>query len=207
MCQLWWCNINYALGRANQIIEQCSTLLQDLQKLGNDELADKTRCLLAQACVSISDYPQALQLLNTINNHHLAKGEKGTVPAYSLACHAFALADKGEFEQADIRFIEAIHLVENSQSDVLGSIFVLFAAAKLWQGKWQEARDLAEQSKNHAQRTVSNYVFATASAVSAYAEWKTSQNNALKSTILDAAQWLQQQGRHLFFIPTLRLAM
>ena len=109
-----------------------------------------------------------------------------------------ALADIGDFADADACFDEAIAMVVDANHWVASSVLAARSAACLWQGRYREAEHHASESERLALSLRSRYNLAMARALHVYAQWQQSRDAALVQPLVDATRWLEAGGRRQF---------
>jgi class 3 adenylate cyclase/tetratricopeptide (TPR) repeat protein len=197
----WLGYIAYALGDADVAVRHGEAALARAIALADAPLAVQVRATLGQAHVAAARYDTGLALLDeaiTIKRRHRSGTRTAVGFAYSLACRAHALADRGEFTAAHEAFDEAAEGVREVAHEVAASIQGLRAAVLLWQGRWAEAASTARGAHLVGEQVRSLFSFAMARAAAAYAQWM--QDGRLESAqvLLDATAWLEPRQGGLF---------
>ncbi len=199
--EYWLGYINYSLGQSSSAIYHCEQSLVIAKTLNDDVLAMHVLSTLAQAKSSACDYDGALADFNqaiNVKRLHRKQAKPSVSSAYSLACKAIVLADKGLFCESRDCFNEAKLAVSGADSEIEGSVLALYSAACLWQGRWQDGVDSAIAAQQVAKKITSSYIFAMGSAMQAYANWMSkAEPNALQQ-MMDASAWLESQNKTLF---------
>lgn len=199
--EYWLGYINYALGEARAAIPHCERALAATGDSPVDPLSVEIRALLGQARAATGDYPRALELLGeaiAIKGGHRTGVRRAAGLAYSLACKASVLGDRGEFDAAYACFEEALDAIRDTQHEVEGSILCWRSAVHLWQGHWQEARRDAVAAQRVAERTKTLYIFGMSRALAAYANWVVTRSPEQLRLLMDATSWLETRDKGLF---------
>lgn len=199
--EYWAGYIYYALGEAGRAIVHLEIALEYAQRIADGPLVTQIRATLGQACAASCDYDKASTLLDEaidIKRAH-RKGNRPSVGlAYSLACKASVLGDRGHFQDAHECFEEALAAIRGAPHEVEGSILCWRAGVLLWQGRWDEASRCARKAQAVAERVKSLYLFAMSSSLGGYASWKAQRTPASLQGIADATSWLESRDRGLF---------
>ena len=119
--EYWVGNINYALGDLAYATSRLETALAHATVVGDEPLAVHIQAVLGQACAAAAEYDKSLVLLDeaiSIKRQFRKSGRPAVALAYSLACKASVLGDRGLFEQAHACFEEALDAVQNSGHEV-----------------------------------------------------------------------------------------
>ena len=96
---------------------------------------------LGQARAAACDYDPALAQLDaaiTVRRAHRSASRPAIGSAYSLACKALVLADRGSFAEAHACFDEALDALRGGNKVVEGSVLCWRSAVCLWQGRWED---------------------------------------------------------------------
>ena len=199
--EYWVGYVYYGLGDFKRATAYLETALERARSLGDASLMKWCGATLGQACAAASQYDRALELLGQAitekrNQKRITRPAVGY--AYSLACQASALGDRGEFDAAQECFQEALHLVEGAGHEVEGSICCWHSGVLLWQGRWQEALDSSLRAQGVAERVKSLYLFAMGRSLGGYASWMLDRRSDALQTILESTAWLEREGKALF---------
>ena len=199
--EYWVGYINYALGELAYATRHLETALACATVVGDEPLAVQIRAVLGQACAAAAEYDKSLVLLDeaiSIKRQFRKSGRPAVALAYSLACKASVLGDRGLFEQAHACFEEALAAVQNSGHEVESSILCWQSAVNLWQGRWEDARASAIKGQHVAERVKSLYLYAQSLSLGGYASWMTQRSQKSLQAIVDATSWLEKRNRGLF---------
>jgi class 3 adenylate cyclase/tetratricopeptide (TPR) repeat protein len=199
--EYWVGYINYALGELAYATRHLETALVRATAVGDEPLAAQIRAVLGQACAAAGEYDKSLVLLDeaiTIKRQFRKPGRLPVALAFSLACKASVLGDRGLFEQAHACFEESLAAVQNSGHEVESSIFCLQSAVNLWQGRWEAARASAIKGQQVAERVKSLYLYAQSLSLGGYASWMLQRSQKSLQAIVDATSWLENRNRGLF---------
>jgi class 3 adenylate cyclase/tetratricopeptide (TPR) repeat protein len=205
--EYWVGYVTYALGQSGTAISHLETALAHAKQVGDASLAAQIGAVLGQASAAAGDYGRSLALLDEAI---AAKRERTSAPtyrksgrpavglAYSLACRAAVMGDRGQFEQAHACFEEALAGVDRAEHQVEGSILCWRSAVYLWQGRWDEAQRTAAEAQRIGERVKSLYLYAMSRSLDGYAAWKPSRSAAAMQAIQDATSWLESYDQALF---------
>ncbi|MCA6118797.1 AAA family ATPase [Bradyrhizobium sp. WSM 1738] len=199
--EYWVGYVNYALGELARATRHLEAALAHASVVGDEPLAVQIRAVLGQACAAAGEYDKSLVLLDeaiSIKRQFRKSGRLPVALAFSLACKASVLGDRGLFEQAHACFEEALAAVQNSGHEVEGSILCLESAVNLWQGRWEDARASAIKGQYVAERVKSLYLYAQSLSLCGYASWMTQRSQKSLQAIVDATSWLENRNRGLF---------
>jgi class 3 adenylate cyclase/tetratricopeptide (TPR) repeat protein len=199
--EYWLGYINYGLGESGVAIHHLERALGSAQRVGDERLSAQIRATLGQARAAACDYDKALVLLDEAiasKRQRKQSGHPAVGFAYTLACKAAVLGDRGLFQQAQACFDEALEAVRGVGHEVEGSILCWRSGVSLWQGRWEDARLEATEAQRVAERVKSLYLYAQSLSLGAYANWVLSRAPASLQTIMDATSWLETRDRGLF---------
>ncbi|MEE2733326.1 MAG: AAA family ATPase [Pseudomonadota bacterium] len=198
----WLAYLYYALGDADHSIEHCEQALALAQQMSAWPLQVETTALLGQAKGSASDYDQALVLLDNAmqaKQLHYKRKHLSVGSAYALACKGTILGDQGLFDPAYRCFETALESLRGEDYfHVEGSVLGLYSAVNLWQGRWEEGRDIAIRAHHAAQRISRSYMSSIYLSLAAYAEWKMEGNESAISVVLSHTSNLEQHHKFLY---------
>lgn len=199
--EFWVGYIYYALGESGEAIAHMEAALEGAKSAGDAPLVRQIRATLGQACAAACDYEKAIVLLDeAIDARHQRRrsGRPAVGFAYTLACKASVLGDRGMFVQAYQCFDEALGSVRGAGHQVEGSILCWRSGVSLWQGRWDEARQSALAAQTVAERVKSLYLYAMSLSLGAYATWAMHGTAGALQSIVDATSWLENRDRGLF---------
>ena len=119
--------------------------------------------------------------------------------AYSLACKGTVLGDQGLFDPAYRCFETAMESLEGEDYfHVEGSVLGLYSAVNLWQGRWEDGREIAMRAHHAAQRISRSYMSSIYLSLAAYAEWKMDGNESAISVVKSQTSNLEQHHKFLY---------
>lgn len=199
--EFWTGYSYYALGESRQAIAHLEVALERARDIGDAALVRQIRASLGQACAAACEYDKAIVLLDEAidaRRRHLRSNRPAMGFAYTLACKASVLGDRGMFEQAYGCFDEALAAIRGSSHVVEGSVLCLRSAVSLWQGRWGDARRSAVEAQRVAEHVKSLYLYAMSQSLGAYAAWQTEGSAASLQKIVDATSWLESGDKGLF---------
>jgi class 3 adenylate cyclase/tetratricopeptide (TPR) repeat protein len=199
--EYWVGYINYALGELAYATRHLEAALACATGVGDEPLAVQIRAVLGQAGAAAGEYDKSLVLLDeaiSIKRQFRKDGRLPVALAYSLACKATVLGDRGLFEQAHACLEEALAAVQDSGHEVEASILCWKSAVSLWQGRWEDARASALKGQHIAERVRSLYLYAQNLSLGGYASWMKQRSQKSLQAIVDATSWLESRNRGLF---------
>lgn len=201
--EYWLAYVHYALGESSGAVAHCQNALLAAEGQGDQRLMLQARATLGQALAAAGDYTAALALLDNAAKHQdeLRRSGGRTTPglAYTLACKASLLGDRGCFDEAYACFDLALAALPGPGHEVEGSVLCLRSGVKLWQGRWEDGRADAMAARQVAERVRSLYLVGMSRALGGYADWKLHAQARALQDVLDATAWLQASDKHLFF--------
>jgi class 3 adenylate cyclase/tetratricopeptide (TPR) repeat protein len=199
--EYWVGYINYALGDLACATRHLETALACATGVSDEPLAVQIRAVLGQTCAAAGEYDKSLRLLDeaiSIKRQFRKSGRPAVALAYSLACKATVLGDRGLFDQAYACLEEALAAVRDSGHEVEASILCWQSAVSLWQGRWEDARAAAIKGQHIAERVRSLYLYAQNLSLGGYASWMMHRSQKSLQAIVDATSWLESRNRGLF---------
>jgi tetratricopeptide (TPR) repeat protein len=197
----WHGYINYGLGEPVAAIPHCERALEAARAAGDEPLAVQSLAALGQAKAAACDYPGAIVLLDeaiAVKRRHLSGRHVPIGFAYSLSCKGFALGDMGQFDEAHACFEEAMAAIAGLRHPGEVSVLNQHAVVCLWQGNVEEARRLAGEGMQVAERVGSYYSHAMSRSIRAYAGWLIEPDPLAVQTIAEATAWLEAKERGQF---------
>lgn len=198
--EFWVGYIAYAVGQTEQGLVHLETAEARAEHLGDGPFLTQIRASLGQAYAAACDYGKALLLLDEaigVKSAHRS-GRPAVGLAYSLACKASVLGDRGQFDAAENCFADALEVIRGGSPEVTSSVLCWQAGVRLWRGRWHDARRSAQDAAAVAERVKSLYLFAMSRALGAYADWMISRSGDNIQTLIDATAWLQESDSELF---------
>lgn len=171
----WRAYVSYALGETRAAARHCSAALAGAEAAGDTRLALQVSALQGQALVACGEPAAAERLLDAVLARLLPTPGGGERPAlglaFTLACRASLLADRGDFDAAHAGFEHALAVLPGPGHQVEGSVLCLRANVHLWQGRWAQAAADAAAAERVAERVRSLYLLAMGRALGAWAAW------------------------------------
>ncbi|MGZ8349401.1 MAG: ATP-binding protein [Allosphingosinicella sp.] len=197
LAHYWLGYILYGLGRARVAAAHCEQAMAAARIVGDEGLMDQIGVLLGQARALICDYGAALPLLDQAiapfrerrGGYHALMGY-----AYSLSCKGLVLADLGRFDEARDQFREALRFVAGSEHPVEASILSNYCLICMWQGRMDEAVEIAAEAARVCARIRAFYMHARNRAAGAFARWASTRSESDVAQFVEAATWLEESG-------------
>ena len=199
--QFWLSYFRYALGDSLEAVHHAELALAAARSCNDNRLLVQIQATLGQALAAAGRYGPALTLLDEaigVKQSHRSGAALPVGLAYSLACKAYALGDRGDFTAAWACFEDAMQSVGTAQHEIGASVRGWYAATLLWQGRWAEAQALATEGWHIGERMRSLFTMSMGRAVAAYASWKLEPNEQALRDMLDTLAWLTPRGNALF---------
>lgn len=194
----WLGYARYAVGRAKRGLANCEQALALASQSGDTRLAAQVRATLGQALTAVCRYERALPLLeDAIGAKRRGASPGGSVAigsAYALACKGLLLADQGSFGASREAFAQARALLASSAHPVAASVCGLMGISLLWQGAWDEARQVALEGAAVADASRSRQLLAMGHAIGGFARWKAEGDAAGIDAVREAVQWIEARG-------------
>lgn len=197
----WLGYMHYALGDAPAALDHLAEAGRHARGCDDMRLGVQIDATLGQALASAGRYREALALLDAaiaIKRRHRSGAGNAVGLTYSLACKGYALGDQGEFSAAQACFEEALNDTACDQPEVIGSVRGWYGAVRLWQGRYDEALQLAGEAWREGERVRSLHLMAMGRAVSACARWRLAGDPLAVAEMREAAGWLSRRGNALF---------
>jgi tetratricopeptide (TPR) repeat protein len=189
----WLGYMCYGFGRFREG-ERHSRLALDLaREVGDLRLAAQIEASLGQILAATCQYKEAIVLLDTAvfakQQSSRPGGGIAIGSAYALSCKASVLADRGEFEDANVCLGEAMSLIGESTHPVANSVRNWVAVSLVWQGRWEEAERVAAESARIAENTHALLLLVVCRAAAGFARWAQTGSAAGLQQLRDAVQW------------------
>lgn len=197
----WLAYLHYALGEAQACVQRGERALALARQVGDGPLEVQICATLGQALASSADYVPAIQLLreaSDIKRQHRSGRGTAVGLAYTLTCLAAVQGDRGDFALASALFDEALDVVRDTGHEVGASIHGWRAAVLLWQGRWEEASQIASEAYRIGEQVRSLFSFSMSHAAGGYAQWMLDGSDTALQGILDATAWLAPREGGLF---------
>jgi class 3 adenylate cyclase len=204
----WLGYASYALGEVRAGLLHCARGLASAQQQGQGQgqatLIAQMHGAQGQLLAAAAAYPEALLRLDAAIaylrplSRDAQPGRPSVALAYSLACRAYVLGDRGEFAAAHASFDEALSFIQGTNHAVEASIQGWRAAVLLWQGRWDEAQAVARESHRIGGLVRSLFTYSMGHAAGAFGAWQEQGSAAAVPALQDAATWLAPRGGNLF---------
>ena len=197
----WLGYISYGLGDARAAIAHGEQALVEARAAGDEKLAVQVVAALGEAHCAVAQYGRGLALLDEaieVKRRYRSERHINVGLAFSLVCRAYLLGDRGRFTEAYESFDEAASCIAGATHEIGATIHGWRSAVLLWQGRWDEAREAADESGRFAEATRSLTQLSIARAMSAYADWMLTRRLEHLQTIFEVTAWLQPRESGLF---------
>lgn len=195
--EYWLGYICYAKGLARDATLHCEASLELSERIGDERLAAQVRATLGQVLTSACEYDRALGLLDTAIDSKRKQSKPGSRvavgSAYALACKGCLLGDRGLFAQAEECFQEALALLGGSSHQVASSVRGWIAAVYMWQGRWEEALQVANEGARIAEQVRSRQLLAMTRALAGYSSWILNRRPESLQAVRDATLWIEER--------------
>ena len=201
LAQYWLAYISYALGHTIDAIAQSEQAVEAATIVGEQRLVVQNRALLGQARALASDYRAALPLLDeSIGEMRRNIADPGDLIgiAYATSCKGFALADLGRFDEAYTCFGEALSVVRGFEHAVEASILSHQQGACLWQGRLDDAAEIAAGALQIAARVRTLYVYNRNRSAEAYVRWMQCRDAGAIGQLIESTESLEAYGHELY---------
>lgn len=200
--EYWLGYLHYATGRGPSAGAHCEAALDLALQAGDERLAAQARAVYGQVLASMARYDEALRLFDTaLEQRRRQQGvaRSGGIAmgsAYTLACKALVLGDRGRFAEAEPLFAEALHLIGDVRHQVASSVRHWRCVVLQWQGRWEEALRAAEASAEIAEYTHSRQQLSAGRAMAGYVRWVLHRRPEDLQAVREATAWNEaRKGR------------
>ena len=194
----WMAYMLYGHGWPQQSRQHCRQAILLAEQAGDLRLAAQVRATLGQVLTSLCAYDEALALMDTALGEKRGQVRRGSSvavgSAFTLACKASVLGDRGDFRASQAAFAEAMELLGDTAHPVANSMRSWEVMVLLWQGRWNDALAVAEHSMVLSRRSSALLPMAIANAAAGYALWKGRGQQAGVAQIEAAVHWLEQRN-------------
>jgi class 3 adenylate cyclase/tetratricopeptide (TPR) repeat protein len=200
---LYWLGyICYAQGQPRRAARHCREALKIAVTLDDVRLIAQLEATLGQILAASCEYSEARQLmdraLTTKQQGARRSASLAIGSAFTLACKASIAADCGDFNTSHALLADARKLVGDSVHPVSNSIRNWAMIILLWQGRWQDAMEVANQSILLAYNTNALLPLAISQASDGYARWVGLKSDVGLGQIVQAVQWMEQRNGRFF---------
>jgi class 3 adenylate cyclase/tetratricopeptide (TPR) repeat protein len=224
----WQAYIAYGTGQLRVAARVCREALALARACGDSRLAAQVQATLGQVLAGTGEYDESLGLMeraldtmrqvpNASGSSHRSEPAAASRPAepgarssgvarpgvavglaFTLACKASVLADRGDFSGAHGSLDEAMLLVGDSPHPVANSVRNWVVMVLLWQGRWADAQRVADESVRLAENSHALLPLAIGRAAGGYARWMATGAPAALDAIAQAALWMEQRRCRFF---------
>jgi class 3 adenylate cyclase len=198
----WMGYMSYGHGQPRHGVGHCRQALALATDIGDQRLAAQVEATLGQALAASCDYDAALALMDralAAKRQHVRAGSSVAVgSAFTLATQASVLADRGAFDAAHAALAQAHALLGESTHPVANSVRNWAVMVLLWQGRWDEARQVADDSVRLAEISRALQPLAISRAAGGYARWMADGDAAGLAQVAEAVHWMEQRRGQFF---------
>lgn len=193
----WLGYLTYGFGQPRKAAQHLRKAL-GLASAANDlRLAAQVEACLGQVLAAACEYQESMHLMERaliVKQQGIRTGSAVAVgSAFTLACKASVLADRGDFAQAHSALDEARALVGRTLHPVSNSVCNWSMVILAWEGRWDDTEAVVEESIRIAERTRALLPLAIARAVGGYARWMRDRSPAAFEEIVQAVSWIEQR--------------
>jgi tetratricopeptide (TPR) repeat protein len=193
--QYWLGYMCYGFGRFREGENHARQAVALARAAGDQRLAAQIEAALGQILAASCQYDEAIALMDAAVSAKQQRSRPGggiaIGSAYTLACKSSILADRGEFDDAHVCLTEAMILLDGSTHPVANSVRNWVAVSLIWQGRWQEAEEVAAGSARIAENTHALLLLVVCRAAAGFARWARTGNAAGLQQLRDAVQWIE----------------
>jgi class 3 adenylate cyclase/tetratricopeptide (TPR) repeat protein len=199
----WLGYINYGFGQPRRAVQCCRRAVAAAQAAGDARLLAQLEATLGQTLAAAGDYHEALQAMDAAlqSKRRQTRGSMAAVAtgsAFTLACRAAVLADRGDFGPAQEALDEAFALLGETLHPVSLSVRNWGMVILAWQGRWDETIAVVDDTERMAERARALLPLAIARAAGGYARWRRDADSRQVDRIADAVRWMEDR-RCTFF--------
>jgi class 3 adenylate cyclase/tetratricopeptide (TPR) repeat protein len=200
---LYWLGyMYYGFGRFRLAERQLRSSRHVAEQSGDVRLVAQVDATLAQVLAAVSRYDEAIVLFDAALAAKRRQSKPGSSmaigSAYSLSCKGSVLADRGDFDEAHRCFDEALTLLGGTTHPVANSVRNWVAVALVWQGRWNEAEVVAEESARIAENTRGLLLLVVCRAAAGYARWAGAADPQGLAQAVDAMNWMSARGGRFY---------
>ena len=200
--EYWMGYLSYGFGHPRRAITHCRQALALATAQDDLRLVAQVAATLGQALAAACQYEEALARIQAalgVKRQGVRSGSSVAVgSSFTLATRASVLADQGDFAGAHRDLDEAWALLGDSMHPVANSVRNWAMVVLAWQGRWDDAQQVADDAMRMAERSQALLPLAISRAVSGYAQWKKTGSPVHLATIAEAVNWMEQR-RCTFF--------
>jgi class 3 adenylate cyclase len=197
----WLGYMCYGFGRFQEGERHARHGLALAREAGDPRLAAQIEAALGQILAATCQYDEAITLLDAAVSAKQQRSRPGggmaIGSAYALSCKASVLADRGEFDQAQVCLGEAMALLGESTHPVVNSVRNWEAVTLIWQGRWEEAERIATEYARIAENMRGLLLLAACRAAVGFSRWTQTGSADGLQQLRDAVQWME--GRRFQF--------
>lgn len=191
--EYWLGTIYYGLGDARSSIRHLEAALATATRLSEPGLTAHIKAGLGLSLGIACSYPDSITLIEEAiaeKQPYWSGSKPSPSLAYLAATRGLLHADQGAFADAEICFARAHEFLAGVEHEITASILGHQVAARLWQGDFAGARDVAQQCNKVASRVKARYLFAISVALAAFADWQIDRSEQAVKTMVRQTAWL-----------------
>ena len=191
----WLGYLSHGFGRPRKAMLHLRESLQLAELSQDGRLAAQVKATLGQVLAATSAYDESMRLMDSAlltKRQGIRTGSAVAVgSAFTLACKASIHADLGDFQLAHSALDEARSLVGRSLHPISNSVCNWAMVILAWQGRWDDAMVVVEESIRIAERTRALLPLAIARVVGGYARWMRDGSASDVEDIVQAMHWIE----------------
>jgi class 3 adenylate cyclase/tetratricopeptide (TPR) repeat protein len=200
--EYWMGYMCYGFGLPREAARHCREAHVLAQVAGDHRLAAQVEATLGQALAAACEYDEALPLMDhalSSKGRSIRAGSGVAVgSAFTLACKASVLADRGLFTDANEALDKARQLLGNSAHPVTNSVRNWSMVILAWQARWDDAIVVADEALRDAERSRALLPLAISRAVGGYARWMRDGTAENFEQIVEAIRWMELRSSTFF---------
>jgi class 3 adenylate cyclase/tetratricopeptide (TPR) repeat protein len=198
----WLGYMAYGFGRPRHAVAHLRAALADARTAEDNRLAAQIEAALGQSLAAACSYDEALSVMNRALAAKRGTARVGSSvavgSAFTLACKASVLADRGEFEAALAAIREARALVSESLHPVANSLRNWSMVVLAWAGRWNDVLSVVAEAETAAERARALLPLAISRAVGGHARWMRDRDVTGYDQMAAAVRWMEDRDCGFF---------
>ena len=193
--------IYYVLGKPLQSIAHLQEALVIARELGDAKLTAQVQMTLGQSQVSAGQYNNALMSLAQSIDAKLLHPSAKNLPvglAYGVANKGLIFGDRGDFETAQECIKKALGTLGGASHVIEGSVLAIQGVCLIWQGMWENAKNVALRHKYVTERFSATQSYSIACSIESYAQWKLSRCPRALGQLQQSVDWMRENDFYMF---------